>query len=488
MNGWRFAATMRAQVGDWFGLQLEDAMVGFHISATNVVELVWNVDGSPTAGGQPVAAVAGDSLEVAVQLDCDRPAAAPAATLDYFIGGVKVGTRAVGLNSTAGGFSFDYPAFWPGSLGSSSKRLGACARFYRTAGAACSGLAVTGWDNDSAAATGVWPETFGGTDYGLYFAIRPPIGPPPARHPTGAELVTRLSHSGTASSPIAPLAGVFRRHRPNEPWLPVLSLPGWQQTTIGGARYAATWLHYAGGHAVHQLSLLSHDLGASFAGGLPTWLDLYYGPALLPGDETDPVGDHLPLSGLHAGGADRLGLAVVPHQRGGLEQIYAVAGLPQSPKPKGVVADSLRVGNDDECRHYPFVARRVDGRFVVGALLDGRFRSWTSLDSGGRAWAEDEPQTLGAESHLIAPCFCQARSGVQGLLGYHPGDALFRLFRRTGFDQPWSEPVIVAEGGVAAAPYLSECRDGTFEAGWYVAGLWHRYHAENLLDWTEVGL
>lgn len=486
MNGWQFMATMRAHVGEWFGLQLEDAMVGFYISATNVAELIWNVDSSPTGGGEPVAAVTGGTLDIAVRLDCDRPAATPAATLDYFIGGVKVGTRVVGLTATAGGFSFDYPAFWPGSLGSSSRRLGACARFYRTAGAACGGLAMSGWDNDSAAAIGTWPETGGGTDYGLYFAIRPPTGPPPARHPSGVELIARLSQSGTSSSPIAPVAGLFRRHRPTEPWLPVLALPGWQQTTIGGARYSATWLHYAGGHAVHLLSLLSHDLGASFSGALPTWLDQYYGPALLAGDETDPVGDNLPLSGLHAGGADRIGLAVVPHQRDGLEQIYAVAGLPRSPKPKYVVADSLRTGNDDGCRHYPFVARRSDGRFVVGALLDGQYRSWTSLDSAGRAWAEDEAQSLGAEAHLVAPCFCAARSGLQGLLGYHPGDALFRLFQRRGFDQPWSEPVTVAAASVAAAPYLTARRDGGFEAGWYVAGQWHRYLAEDLLNWTEV--
>lgn len=483
MNGWRFAGTMSSAVGDVFGLRLEAAVVGFHVTAAGRVELVLNDQDDPFAGGPPVTVTTGGALSVAVQLDCDRPAAAPDCTLEYFIGGQSVGTRTARQTGQAPDLPLAFPLFWPGAMGNNSAFVGRCGRFYRRTGMVTSGETMARWDNDAASAMGGYGAA-GALELSGTFAIRPPVGGPPAVHPCGAQLIARLVQSGSAE---AFDVGLFRRLAPSDDWELVLTLPDWQSATAGGARHADVAVLGDGRSMLFCDSLLTEDLGATSAGALPAHRERWYAQALVPGDDTDPAGDTLPFTGASPLGADRRQLVVVPQWRDGLEQIYGVPGVPESPKPRCIVASELRPAGHHASRPRPFIDRRPDGRFEVGTFVHGRFRSWTSGDGSGNGWTANRDDAIGAAGDLVGACYQRGAAELQAVAGYHFTEQRYQLFWRLGFDSPWSGPVVLAAGEpLAAAPYLTCLPHGAWECGWYLTGAWRRFHSADLASWTEV--
>lgn len=488
MNGWRFGLTMRANVGDYAGVQFNNAVVGFYVSAANTVRLVANTTPNREELGTSVTATTGGTLAVEVQLDCDRPAASPDVTLEYFIGGSSVGTRLVRQTATAGAYTFDYPMFWPGGLGTGSKPVGPWGQWYRRDASTpiTSGHSFTRWDNDAADVLSSWADDVFDENLEVTdpFCVRPPIGLNPARHACGAEFICRQVQE-TLNYYVD--IGIFRRLRPADAWSLVLTEEEWTQTTIAGARYASPELHTAGQAQVHFSSLCSDDLGETLVSGLTRFPEQYYGPAYVSGDGTGTTGDNLPYTGLWPGerDRDRCGLAVVPQWRESLEQIYVVRGLPQSPKPKVIVADTLRTTGNHDNRQHPFIDRRPDGRFEVGAFVNGHFLSWTGT-ADAATWAANRDDTIGDEANLLGVNYHRGPGEYQAAVGYHFGDEEFRLFWRRGFDEAWQEPVDVASGATAAAPYVTQFPDGRWEVGWYLAGAWTRYRSDDLLTWSAV--
>lgn len=483
MNGWRFAGTVSSAVGDVFGLQLESAVVGFHVAAAGRVELVLNDQNDPFAGGPAVTVATGGNLDVAVQLDCDRPAAAPDCTLEYYIGGQAVGTRTARQTGVSPDLALSFPLFWPGGMGNNSAFAGRCGRFYRRAGMSTSGEQLTRWDNDAASVLNGYAAA-GAIELTAPFAIRPPVGGPPATHPCGAQLIARLVQSGEAETFDV---GLFRRLQPGDDWSLVLTLSDWQSVTAGGARWADPSVLCDGRSMLFIDSLKTEDLGDHVASALPAHLERWYARALVPGDETASAGDTLPFTSASPIGADRQQLVAVPHWRDGLEQIYAVPGLPQAPKPRLIVAGGLRNAGNHASRPRPFLDRRPDGRFELGTFVNGRFRSWTSDNGSGDSWTANRDDAIGADADLVGACWLRGTAGVQAAAGYDVAGERFRLFWRRNHDAAWEGPItIVAGQPLAAAPYLSQQPSGLWECGWYLAGAWQRYLSADLQTWTEA--
>jgi len=450
------------------------------VPSSGTIRLVLG-SGYTGSGGDPTYAVGtGGNLAMALQFDCDAPVGSNA-TVAYEVSGSDAGSRV----GTANG----EPMFNPYKF--------VAGRFINSAPEGTANASLTRWDSDAALAA--W-AAFGGYYRSDYFRVFPPVGQRPVRTLARTELVTRPDRDDETPSSLSvhfPCWGLYRRPGSGEAWTKV---GAGVETADSATIYIGEWLT-SNGEIVFHTRVGTADGGATWPAEFDTIVG-DYGPAEAQANLRIETGNWSPFGGQinhYLSGWD-----MVPNTDGiwggvlydFMDDAEAILAR-VSPGPNAysaspvTVASAVRTGSDDGSRPYPWIWRRRDGLWTVGWFANDAYREFTSDDVTGSAWTETTPATpqtwtAGAGNYAVTN-HCRGISGVEAVAGYHFDDAQFTTMVRTGPEAAWDGPHLIAASQTAAAPYLIELPDGTWEAGWLLSGTWTRYTAPSPAGpWSAV--
>lgn len=487
MNGWTVSATMSSANGDGFGVRVDSPRTGgailyagVYISATDTVRLVADYAAAPAgAGGDPTYTVTtGGNLDVEIRLDCDRPAAANGATLDYYVGGVLAGSRVISFAGGANTFPGIMPIYYQRNH-----------YLYRRNTTTTSSEAMTRWDNDAAAVAG----TFGTTLLVSWkqtapFSVLPPVGGVPLLMPSGEQLLARPFGDTTLAANV----GAWRRQGPGAAWVRVAEYATGGPYTNAGPTTLGCQVHGAEPPwAFLDETWVSLD-GLDTADSL-TQVHRYYVNEPVTHDgltvDADAVARLAPTC-IFTDRHDRVGMAAKLDFRDGREQVYVVGSWPggtadndfganQAAHARYTVDAAVRTAGNEDSRPHPWVHRGADGRWRVAWFVNDAPAEYRSDDLLGESWTALSPTSDATAGYLnlVATNFWRGRDGRQAVAGYHFGEEEFVVLTRGGEGQPWTGPYLSVSSATAAAPYIYERADGRWEVGWLIGGTWTIYRA-----------
>lgn len=168
------------------------------------------------------------------------------------------------------------------------------------------------------------------------------------------------------------------------------------------------------------------------------------------------------------GAPELVPLCVQVLDAGGGDWTIGVVGLGEA-----IELDTLA---GDGIEPWPWLGRRADGRWFVGAFVAGYYYEWTAALLDGTSWQGWTPELVGAAARLTACDWWLCRDGLELVAGWHPGSELVRLFTRAGPTLDWLGP-FADIAHPQCHPYIIERADGRLELGWRAGGEWTRYLA-----------